>query len=418
MSPRRIRERPSLFGVNLPPFTSTLDEIRRAVQQGAIHKGDLLMKIIISMQFDEIIKIIEQINYDKEDIYERLSELNIDNAALKRLDEANPPIGYPLYFSSPSYLVEHPELVMYYRNVAMLSRKVMKGIGLNTEAYEDQSKPLTEEMALELSRHFNGIISKLVTIAGVTPNRHLEMALSNIGEALGGISRNEVGRYASAQIIHYLVSEWHKFGYLETIYYTLKPSLEIEVEEEGEENQQPGVQLKLDVTSTTDIQSFLSYVEARRVKYQEVMLRNGYRLLLDRQFHWTESGEERKVHRIGVDMTSKSVQLDMEWGAEVKGGADPAGSDEHWKTATQALGRVLEAAEKTGRPKPKLSFIATILVDRVAIEAQDWIDKGKLVSVYNLTKISESAAELRKFLNDLTKFLGYEPEDVLYGQQD
>ena len=410
MPRRRLREQPALFGSNLPPFTSTLDEIKRAVQQGAIHKGDLLMKIIISMRFDEIVKIIEQIDYDKEDIYERRAELNIDAAALKRLDEADPPIEYPLYFASPSYLVQHPELVMYYRNVAMLSRKVMRGIGLNTEAYEDQGRLLTEEIALELSKHFNGIISKLVTIAGVTANRHLEMALSNIGEALGGVSRNEVGRYASAQILHYLITEWHKLGYLETIYYTLKPSLDIEKEEEeeSEEDQQPGVHLKLDVTPTTDIQSFLSYVSARRVKYQEVTLRNGYHLLLDRQFYWAESGEESKVHKIGVDMTSKSVRLDMEWGAEVKGGADPAGSDEHWKTATQALGRVLDAAEKTGRPKPNLSFIATILVDRVAIEAQDWIDKGKLVSVYNLTKISENEAELRKFLDDVTKFLGYD----------
>jgi hypothetical protein len=367
------------------------------------------MKIIISMRFDEIINTIEQIEYDKEDIYERRIELNIDEAALKRLDEADPPVDYPLYFSVPSYLVEHTELVMYYRNIAMLSRKVMRGIGLNTEPYENQGKPLPEDIALELSKHFNGIISKLVTIAGVTANRHLEMALSNVGEALGGVSRNEVGRYASAQIMHYLISEWHRLGYLETVYYTLKPSLDIEEEseEEGEQNQQFGVPLTLTVTPTYDIQSFLSFVEARRVKYQEVTLRNGYRLLLDRQFHWVESGEEAKDHKIGVDMTSKSVLLDMEWGAEVKGGADPAGSDEHWKTATQALGRVLAAAERTGRPKPKLSFIATILVDRVALEAQDWIDKGKLVSVHNLTKIAESEVELRNFLDDITKFLGY-----------
>ena len=61
MPRRRIREQPALFRSNLPPFTSTFDEIRRAVQQGAIHKGELLMKIIISMRFDELIKTIEGI---------------------------------------------------------------------------------------------------------------------------------------------------------------------------------------------------------------------------------------------------------------------------------------------------------------------------------------------------------------------
>lgn len=416
MPRRRIREQPPLFRSHLPPFTSTFEEIRRAVQQGAIHKGELLMKIIISMHFDELIKTIEDIDYDKEDIHERHRELNIDNEALKRLDETDPPVSYLLYFSTPEYLIEYPELVMYYRNVAMLSRKVMNGIGFNMVPYEDMRQRPSEDDASELSRHFNEIISKLVLIAGVTLNRHLEMALSNIGEALGGIARNEIGRYASAQIMHYLITEWHRLHYLAEIHYKLKGDLNLEQEVEeledeeqqaGEDNQeQAGVTLVLPVTSETNIESFLSRVEGRRVKYQEIILMNGYRLLLDRQFKWEKPGETKKI-KIGVDMTSKSVHVDMVWAAEVKGGADPAGSDEHWKTATKALDRVLDAAEETGRPKPKLSFIATIIVDRVALEAQKWIDDGKLVSVYNLTKIAESDDELRRFLDDMTKFLGY-----------
>ncbi len=417
MPRRRIREQPALFRSNLPPFTSTFDEIRRAVQQGAIHKGELLMKIIISMRFDELIKTIEGIGYDREDLHERHVELNIDTEALQRLDEADPPISYLLYFSTPACLIEHPELVMYYRNVAMLSRKVMNGIGFVTGPYEDMRQQPSEEDAADLSRHFNGIISKLVSIAGVTPNRHLEMALSNMGEALGGIARNEVGRYATAQIMYYLITEWHRLNYLEEIHYKLKGDFDLEQEAEeledeeqqnGNDNQeQAGIALVLSVTPETRIESFLSRVEARRVKYQQIILKNGYRLLLDRQFKWEKPGETKKI-KIGVDMTSKSVQVDMVWAAEVKGGADPAGSDEHWKTATKALDRVLDAAQETGRPKPKLSFIATILVDRVALEAQKWIDEGKLVSVYNLTKIAESDDELRRFLNDMTKFLGYD----------
>jgi hypothetical protein len=418
MPRRRIREHPALFRSDLPPFTSTFDEIRRAVQQGAIQKGELLMKVIISLRLDELIKTIEGIEYDREEIYERRDELKIDVAALKRLDNADPPIAYPLYFSTPDHLVRYPELVMYYRNVAMLSRKVMNGIALGTGSYEDMGQRPSQEDAAELSRHFNGIISKLVSIAGVTPNRHLEMALSNMGEALGGVARNEVGRYASAQIMHYLISEWHKLHYLDKIHYKLKGDFNLEQEAEEQENEEEGneeannqeeagVPLALPVTSETDIESFLSRVEARRVKYQEVILKNGYQLLLDRQFKWQRPGATNKI-RIGVDMTSKSVMVDMVWAAEVKGGADPAGSDEHWKTATKALDRVLDAAEETGRPRPKLSFIATILVDRVAIDAQKWIDEGKLVSVYNLTKIAENEIELRRFLNDMTEFLGYE----------
>jgi hypothetical protein len=80
----------------------------------------------------------------------------------------------------------------------------------------------------------------------------------------------------------------------------------------------------------------------------------------------------------------------MLWAGEIKGGADPA------------------ACEKTGRPKPALSFIATIIVERVAREARQWIDQGKLTSVYNLTKIAENPGARQAFLEDMTAFLGCE----------
>jgi hypothetical protein len=97
----------------------------------------------------------------------------------------------------------------------------------------------------------------------------------------------------------------------------------------------------------------------------------------------------------------------MLWAAELKGGADPAGSDEHWKTATQSLRRILDATTATGRPKPQLSFLATILVDRVALDAQTWIDRGDLTSVYNLTQMHERKEEMDRYLNDMVRFLGY-----------
>jgi len=394
----------------LPSFVSTPDEIKRAVERGAIHRGELLIKVIVSLRIDELLETVKSIQFDREVIHERREELNIDEAALVLLDRSNPPIKYPFYFSTPEFLTEHPALIMFYRNVAMLSRKVMRGIGLSTDAFEDRGETPSQEIAIELVRYFNGIISKLVTVAGVTSNRHLEIALSNIGDALGGISRNEVGRFASAQIMQYLITYWHDLGYLQSITYTFKRSFGIEEDEESESSFD-GSSQTLTVDSQTNIQQFLSNAEANRIKYQEIVLKNGHRLLLDRQLQWYEPSGERKLLKIGADMISKSVAIDMVWSGEIKGGADPAGSDEHWKTATQALNRILEATEKTGRPKPKLSFLATILVDRVAIEAQQWIDDGKLTSVYNLTKISESKDELQRFLDDMTGFLGYSKDN-------
>jgi len=111
------------------------------------------------------------------------------------------------------------------------------------------------------------------------------------------------------------------------------------------------------------------------------------------------------------DDTEFVQDMPLFWAGELKGGADPAGSDEHWKTATQAFNRILLACEKTAREQPPLSFIATILVDRVAREAQGWLDQGKLTSVYNLTQIAEDETKEQQFLNDLASFLGYEAEE-------
>ena len=407
MRRRRVRERqPILFGSPVPSFASTPDEIRRAVEKGAILRGTLLIKVIASLDIEGLLEIVKVISgtFDKEDFHERHGELGIDVEALSLLDSNDPPIPYPYYFCDPNYLIRYPPLMMYYRNVAMLSRKVMHGIGLDTLPYEDRGVVPSQQIALELSRYFNSIVCKMIKISGVTPYRHLEMVLSNIGDSLGGVSRNEIGRAASAHVIRYLISHWFKLGYLESIAYALKDNYEFDDDEQEtkEVNVETGL---LSVSPDVDIEAFLDRVESRRVKYQELTLRNGYRLLLDKQITWYDSNN--KFYKIGPDLYSRSVEVDMVWAGEIKGGADPAGSDEHWKTATQALTRIIDAADVTGRLKPKLSFMATILVDRVAIEAQQWVNEGILTSVYNLTRVLDSEEDLRKFLSDMTGFVGY-----------
>ena len=118
------------------------------------------------------------------------------------------------------------------------------------------------------------------------------------------------------------------------------------------------------------------------------------------------------TYRIGPDLFSTVGSIEMLWAGELKGGADPAGSDEHWKTATQAFQRIRDAAAKTDRPTPMLSFIATILVERVAKEAQAWINDGRLTSVYNLTKLYRQEAEMERFLQDMTRFLGFDVDTL------
>lgn len=390
----------------LPSFASAPEEIKRAVERGAVHRGALLIQIIAQMNIEGLLEIVNALVYDKEDIAERSQELGIDPAALTQLDAANPPIPYPRFFCDPQDLILQPRLVLYYRNMAMLSAKTMNAIGLNVAPYEIRGATLPATKATELAVYFNRITSELIRLSGVSPLRHLEIVLTNMGDALGGISRNEVGRWANSQVVRYLLIHLHSLGCLKTIRFNLKD--EIESIGEGEKLEDEALVNTLSVTPNMDLIHQLDRLERSRVKFREIELLNGNILLLDRQLTWHDPKEE-KDYKIGPDLHIQTLSIDMTWAGEIKGGADPAGSDEHWKTAKTALQRILTAAEKTNRIQPKLSFLATILVERVAREAQEWIDEGKLTSVYNLTHLHEHPAERQKFLDDLAQFLECSP---------
>ena len=182
----------------LPSFASTADEIRMAVERNALDRGALLVQVIVSLRIDTLLDLIDKLvsSYDKEDFYELADEIGVKVDALEYLERPQPPIPYPYYFCTPHTLIEHPELVFYYRNVAMLSRKVMRGIGLDTENFEELGISPPEQVATELAAYFNKIISGLITEGGVTPYRHIVMMIANLGDSLGGTSRNEVGRVA------------------------------------------------------------------------------------------------------------------------------------------------------------------------------------------------------------------------------
>lgn len=138
------------------------------------------------INMDEAIATVAKIaaEYSKEETRAAAEALGIDVAALTLLDQADPPIPYPLYFCTPADLIEHPRLVMYYRNVAMLTRKAMNVIGLGTEAYELGLVAPPPGIAAELAHYFNRIVAEIIKVVGVTPRRHIESAFANLGETL------------------------------------------------------------------------------------------------------------------------------------------------------------------------------------------------------------------------------------------
>lgn len=69
---------------------------------------------------------------------------------------------------------------------------------------------------------------------------------------------------------------------------------------------------------------------------------------------------------------------------ELKGGIDPVGADEHWKTAKSALGRIRLAFEKNGL-KPHTLFIGAAIAKKMAEEIWAELETGALENAANLT---------------------------------
>jgi hypothetical protein len=76
---------------------------------------------------------------------------------------------------------------------------------------------------------------------------------------------------------------------------------------------------------------------------------------------------------------------------ELKGGIDPAGADEHWKTARTALVRIQSAFAKS-RVKPKTFFIGAAVENKMAGEIWSMLKTGKLDNAANLTDDDQLAS--------------------------
>ena len=70
---------------------------------------------------------------------------------------------------------------------------------------------------------------------------------------------------------------------------------------------------------------------------------------------------------------------------ELKGGIDPAGADEHWKTARSALDRINDAFEKQDRVPPLSVFVGAAIEASMAVEIFDRMASANFLAA-NLTK--------------------------------
>lgn len=84
---------------------------------------------------------------------------------------------------------------------------------------------------------------------------------------------------------------------------------------------------------------------------------------------------------------------------ELKGGIDPAGADEHWKTAGTALARIREAFRKQVL-NPPIFYVGGAIAEKMAGEIWEQLQDGRLTNAANLT-CDDQVASLCSWLCDL-----------------
>lgn len=122
--------------------------------------------------------------------------------------------------------------------------------------------------------------------------------------------------------------------------------------------------------------------------------------------YWKKKSDRLMILNINVPLVNKNVDLtilhckieDLKAGkqsiihqpdkyialGELKGGIDPAGADEHWKTAHSALNRIRTSFDKK-KLKPQTFFVGAAIETAMAIEIFKQLKTGAMNHAANLT---------------------------------
>lgn len=257
-------------------------------------------------------------------------------------------LSYIQVFCHPKALREHPDLVAYYRNTAVLSQKSVKYLtGIDAKKYEaDQPSNiiLSSADAQKLARLFNEHITLIIDSSVLTlTSQELEgLLLASTGAQIDGSWRNRIGEEAEKVVQRLIVKEGVQRGVVHAFIKREQSRIVPFTEQTAE----------LILSEISD--------------YRGVMLTNKTSMLFS---------SEPDIALISQDGSTLAV-------IEVKGGIDPAGALERYGAAKKSFDKVRVASSDA-----VTIFIANSITSEV---------RQRLQSDKNVTKYFD----LAKVLND------------------
>ena len=225
-------------------------------------------------------------------------------------------------------------------------------------------------LAADKDAAITGLIEEFLTPAGDKFAEELTFRfLLTKGDTLGGSMRNVGGFMAQCLLTRAIVANLRLAG---TAYRWLprdsRTWIAMPDDDAGVELQARGIAWVVNNAARTLVYNFTVPI-----------IGNNVDLCL---FNCTPEKLSKETHKQG------SVYLGL---GELKGGIDPAGADEHWKTARTALTRIREAFGSQNF-KPHTFFIGAAIEAKMAAEIWQMLKTGVLENAANLTDETQRAS--------------------------
>lgn len=207
--------------------------------------------------------------------------------------------------------------------------------------------------------------------------------LLTLGDALGGRMRNLVGSIANEKLTRFIIAQLQvlnlQFRYYNKTTKTWQKANDYSIDH---------------VTDIRSIQWRLKSGEERQIIYNlnvPIVNKNIDIVVLNCHFENLTGNEFKK--------SLENISIYQLIG-ELKGGIDPAGADEHWKTANTALARVRDSFKKMKISLP-IIFIGASIETSMSREIFSQYSKGELSNCANLT-IDNQLANICNWLVTMT----------------
>ncbi|WP_158224933.1 XcyI family restriction endonuclease [Brunnivagina elsteri] len=276
----------------------------------------------------------------------------------------HPNLQFIQVFCHPRLIREQPQLIAYYRNVAVLSQKaVISLIGIQVKRFESDEEnkfQLAEDNALELAKLFNEHISLIIdsSVNSITEEELYGLILASTGTQIDGSWRNAIGEEAEKLVQRLLIKEAKEQSLIAAFI--------------------PRKATVVDMYNPNNSEEQIENIE----KYRGLMLNNQTSILFS---------SEPDISLL--DNGGKTVGV-----IEVKGGTDTAG-------ALERYGAAIKSFEEARR---RNSEVRTILVAScITTEVNTRIQNDRIVSCYfNLTEIlSDNSEQYKQFVEEVFSIL-------------